>query len=81
MTRPIPMPLTAIAEALAPLNETQPALILEITTAIQAPSHGRKKIASVEAAARKVATAALPADPDAADTLFTIAELLAPARD
>jgi hypothetical protein len=36
MTRPIPMPFTAIAEAHAALNETQPALILEITAAIQA---------------------------------------------
>jgi hypothetical protein len=38
-------------------------------------------IANVEAAARNAATAVMPTDPEAAETLFTIAELLALARD
>ena len=54
---PDPAILAAIADALEALNETAPALILEITAAIQAPGRGRKKIAGVEAAARKAATA------------------------
>jgi hypothetical protein len=37
-------------------------------------------MAIVEAAARKAATAVMPTDPDAAKTLFTIAELVALAR-
>ena len=78
---PDPEILAAIAEALDALNQTQPALILEITEAIRAPGRGRKKFASVEAAARKAATAVFPTDPEAAETLFTIAELLALVRD
>jgi hypothetical protein len=67
---PDPEILAAITEALQALKQTQSALILEIVAAIQAPGRGRKKIASVEAAARK-----------AAETLFTLAELLVLARD
>jgi hypothetical protein len=78
---PDPEILAAIAEALEALNQTQPALILEITAAIHARSRGRKKMANVEAAARKAATAVMPTDPDAARTLFTIAELIALARN
>lgn len=78
---PDPKILAAIAEALEALNQTQPALILEITSAIHARGGGRKKMANVEAAARKAATAVMPKDPDAARTLLTIAELLALARD
>jgi hypothetical protein len=73
--------LAAIAEALEALNETDSALILEITEAIQAPGRGRKKLANVEAAARKAAASVMPTDPDAAHTLFTFAELLALAGD
>jgi hypothetical protein len=78
---PNPEVLAAIADALDALNETQPDLILEITEAIQAPGRGRKRFASVEAAARKAATAVMPTDPAAAETLFTIAELLALVRE
>jgi hypothetical protein len=78
---PDPEILAAIAEALEALNKTEQALILEITAAIQAPGHGRKKLASVEAAARKAAAAVMPIDPDAARTLFTLAELLALVRE
>jgi hypothetical protein len=78
---PDPEILGAIAEALEALNQTQPALILEITAAIHAPGGGRKKMANVEAAARKAAAAVMPTDPDAARTLFTLAELIALARD
>jgi hypothetical protein len=78
---PDPEILAAIADALDALNQTQSALILEITEAIRAPGRGRKKFASVEAAARKAATAVMPTDPEAAETLFTLAELLALARD
>jgi hypothetical protein len=78
---PNPGILAAIADALEALNQTQPALVLEITAAIHAPGHGRKKIASVEAAARKAAAAVMPTDPNAARTLFTLAELLALAQD
>ena len=83
MNLPAPDPevLAAIAEALEALNQTHPALILEITAAIHARSGGRKEIASVEAAASKAATAVMPTDPDAARTLFTLAELLALARN
>jgi hypothetical protein len=56
---PDPEILAAIAEALEALNETDPDLILEITEAIQEPGHGRKKLANVEAAARKAGTAVL----------------------
>jgi hypothetical protein len=38
-------------------------------------------MANVEAAARKAARAVLPTDPEAAETLFTVAELVALARD
>jgi hypothetical protein len=78
---PDPEVLAAIAETLEALNQKQPAFILEITAAIHAPGRGRKKIANVEAAARKAAAAVMPTDPDAARTLFTLAELLALARD
>ena len=78
---PDPEILAAIAEALEALNQTQPALILEITAALRGPGRGRKKFASVEAAARKAAAAVMPTDPSAAETLFTIAELLALARN
>jgi len=78
---PDPEILAAIYEALDALNQTQPALILEIVAAIHAPGRGRKKIANVEAATRKAATVFMPTDPDAARTLFTLAELLALARD
>jgi hypothetical protein len=78
---PDPEILAAITEALEALNQTQPALILEITEAIHARGGGRKKMANVEAAARKAATAVMPTDPAAAETLFTIAELIALARD
>jgi len=78
---PDPEILAAIADARDALNQTQPALILEITAAIHARGGGRKKFAKVEAAARKAATAVMPTGPDAAETLFTIAELLALARD
>jgi hypothetical protein len=78
----VPQPKTAaIAYALEALNQTQPTLILEITAAIQVPGRGRKKIASVEAAAREAATAVMPTDPEAARVLFTLAELLALARE
>jgi hypothetical protein len=46
--KPDPQILAVIAEA---LNRSQPALILEIIEAIRAPGRGRKKFASVEAAA------------------------------
>jgi hypothetical protein len=77
---PDPEILAAVTEALEALNQTQPALILEITSAIHARGGGRKKIANVEAAARKAAAAVTRTDPDAARTLFTLAELLALAR-
>jgi hypothetical protein len=73
---PEPEILAAIAQALEALNETQPALIIEITEAIRSRGGGRKKFAKVEAAARKAAKAVMPIDPEAAETLFTIAELL-----
>jgi hypothetical protein len=78
---PDPEILAAITDALESLNATQPALILEITRAIHAAGRGRKKMANVEAAARKAATAVMPTDPEAAKTLFTLAELIALARD
>jgi hypothetical protein len=78
---PDPEILAAITEALEALNQTRPALILEITEAIHARGGGRKKMANVEAAARKAAAAVMPTDPDAARTLFTLAELIALARD
>jgi hypothetical protein len=78
---PDPKILAAIADALDALNQSQPALILEITEAIRAPGRGRKQFASVEAAARRAATAVFLTDPEAAETLFSIAELLALARD
>jgi hypothetical protein len=78
---PDPDVLAAIADALEALSDTQPALILEITEAIRAPGRGPKKFANVEAVARKAAAAVTPTDPLAAETLFTIAELLALARD
>ena len=78
---PDPEILAANAEAFEALNQTRPALILEVTAAIRAPGRGRRKIASVEAAARKAATAVMPTDADAARTLFTIAVLLALARE
>jgi hypothetical protein len=78
---PDPEILAGVAEALKALNQTQPTLILEITAAIRSPARGCKKFASVEAAASKAAAAVMPTDPDAAETLFTIAELLALARD
>jgi hypothetical protein len=78
---PDPEILAAILEALEALNQTQPALVLEITAAIHAPGRSRKRIANVEAAARKAAAAVMPTDPNAARTLFTLAELLALARD
>jgi hypothetical protein len=56
-------------------------LILEITAAIHSRGSGRKKFARVEAAARRAGTAVIGTNPDAAETLFTIAELLALARD
>jgi hypothetical protein len=76
-----PAILAAIADALESLNQTHPALILEITAAIHGAGRGRKKMANVEAAARKAATAVIASDPGAAETLFTIAELLALTRD
>jgi hypothetical protein len=78
---PKPEILAAIAETLEVLNQTQPALILEIIAAIHAPSRGRKKFANVQAATRKAANAVMPTDAGAARTLFTVAELLALARD
>ena len=78
---PDPEVLAAIAEALNALNQTQPSLIFEITEAIHARGGGRKKMANVEAAARKAATAVITADPEAAETLLTLAELLALARE
>jgi hypothetical protein len=56
-SQPLPRRLEA-------LNQTQPALILEITAPIHGPGRGRKKFASVEAAARNAATAVLPTDPN-----------------
>lgn len=81
MRRPTRKSLQPLLKALEAFNETDPALILEITDAIRAPGRGRKKFAKVEAAARKAATAVIGANPEAAETLFTIAELLALARD
>jgi hypothetical protein len=78
---PDPEILAAITAAFEALNQTQPALILEITAAIHAPGSGRKKMANVEAAARKAGAAVLPTDPDAARTLFTLAELVALAHE
>ena len=78
---PDPDIIAAITDAVEALNETQPDLIVEITEAIRAPGRGRKKFANVEAAARKAGAAVIATDPDAAETLFTIAELLALARD
>ena len=57
---PQPEILAAIAEALEALNQTQPALILEIITTIHAPSRGRKNFVNVQAAARNAATAVRP---------------------
>ena len=74
---PNPEVLAAITEALEALNSTQPSLILEITAAIHAPGRGRKRIANVEAAARKAAAAVMTSDPEAARTLSTLAELVA----
>ena len=78
---PDPDIIAAIADALEVLNETDPALISEITEAIHGPGRGHKKMANVEAAARKAATAVIASDPEVAETLLTIAELLALARD
>jgi hypothetical protein len=78
---PDPEILAAIAEALEALNQAQPEMILEIVAAIHAPGGRRKKMANVEAAASKAGAAVLPSDPDAARTLFTLAELVALARE
>jgi hypothetical protein len=81
MTRPTPKSSRPLPRRSMLSTKRTRALILEITAAIQAPGRGRKKIASVEAAARKAASAVMPTDPEAARTLFTLAELLALARD
>jgi hypothetical protein len=81
MTHPTRKSSQPFTDALEALNQTQPALILEITAAIHAPGRGRGKMANVEAAARKAAAAVIRNDPDAARTLFTLAELLALAQD
>ena len=72
--------LAAITDALEALNQTQPALIIEMLAAIHAPGRRRKKMANVAIAARKAAGAVMQTDPEAARTLFTLAELIALTR-
>ena len=73
----VPDPIEILREAFTTLDGKHPELVAKIAQAMQSSRGQDSQLPAVEAAFREAAVSLVPVDKDAAETLFTIAEVLA----
>ena len=73
----VPDPIEVLREAFITLDGKHPELVAKIADAMQASRGKDSQLPAVEVAFREAAVSLVPVDKDAAETLFTIAEVLA----
>ena len=69
--------IAAIRDALAALQDSHPDVLVKVAAAVRAAKGRNFKLPELEAAFREAAATVVPSDKSAAETLFTMAELLA----
>ena len=72
-----PQPLEILRAAFLSLQQSHPEMVTRLSVAMTPSDGGDSSLPDVAAAFREAARALVPTDKDAAETLFTLAEVLA----